>query len=116
MKLFLILFTLYCAKTACSLGENLFSNSPEIWWPKPRIFRSVTFTLLWFPDKLPFGIKLHESKTLIFISIESDAVEIKKSLDDEINKRVEEYKSGKMKTTPFMEGLDEIRESLVSKL
>jgi hypothetical protein len=49
-------------------------------------------------------------------TLPADAVEIKKSLDDEINKRVEEYKSGKMKTTPFMEGLDEIRESLVSKL
>lgn len=49
-------------------------------------------------------------------TLPADAVEIKKSLDDEINKRVEEYKSGKIKTTPFMEGLDEIRESLVSKL
>lgn len=49
-------------------------------------------------------------------TLPADAVEIKKSLDDEINKRVEEYKSGKMKTTLFMEGLDEIRESLVSKL
>ncbi len=49
-------------------------------------------------------------------TLPADAVEIKKSLDDEINKRVEEYKSGKMKTTPFLEGLDEIRESLVSKL
>jgi len=43
-------------------------------------------------------------------------VEIKKSLDDEIKKRSQEYRSGKMKTTPFMEGLDEIRESLVSRL
>ena len=49
-------------------------------------------------------------------TLPADAVEIKKSLDDEINKIVEEYKSGKMKTTPFLEGLDEIRESLVSKL
>ncbi|RBQ31140.1 hypothetical protein CRU92_08185 [Arcobacter sp. FW59] len=44
------------------------------------------------------------------------AVEVKKTLDDEIDKRVEKYKSGKMKTTSFMVGLDEIRENLVSKL
>lgn len=44
------------------------------------------------------------------------AVEIKKSLDDEINKRVQEYKNGTMKTTSFMDGLYEIRENLVSKL
>ena len=45
-----------------------------------------------------------------------DAVTVKKSLDEEIQKRVDEYRSGKMKTTPFMEGLNEIRESLVSRL
>ena len=45
-----------------------------------------------------------------------DAVEVKKSLDEEIKKRSQEYRSGKMKTTPFMEGLDEIRESLISRL
>lgn len=47
------------------------------------------------------------------------AVKIKKPiniLDDEIDKRVKEYKKGKMKTTLFMDGLDEIREKLVSKL
>ena len=49
-------------------------------------------------------------------SLPTDAVEVKKSLDEEIRKRSEEYRSGKMKTTPFMEGLDEIRESLVSRL
>lgn len=49
-------------------------------------------------------------------SLPKDAVVVKKSLDEEINKRSQEYRSGKMKTTPFMEGLDEIRESLVSRL
>jgi len=49
-------------------------------------------------------------------SLPNDAVTVKKSLDEEIQKRVDEYRSGKMKTTPFMEGLDEIRESLVSRL
>ncbi|MGZ8548851.1 MAG: hypothetical protein ACXW33_09605 [Sulfuricurvum sp.] len=49
-------------------------------------------------------------------TLPDDAIEIKKSLDDEISKRVEEYRSGKMKTTPFMDGLDEIRASLVSRL
>jgi len=49
-------------------------------------------------------------------TLPDDAIEIKNSLDDEINKRVEEYRSGKMKTTPFMDGLDEIRASLVSRL
>ena len=38
------------------------------------------------------------------------AVEIKKSLDDEINKRVKEYKNGTMKTNPFGTGLSKIRE------
>lgn len=49
-------------------------------------------------------------------SLPEDAVEVKKSLDEEIKKRSQEYRSGKMKTTPFMEGLDEIKESLVSRL
>lgn len=49
-------------------------------------------------------------------TLPEDAIEIKKSLDDEIKKRSEEYRSGKMKTTPLMEGLDEIRKSLVSRL
>jgi len=52
----------------------------------------------------------------IIKSLPADAIEIKKSLDEEILKRSQEYRSGKMKTTPFMEGLDEIRESLVSRL
>ncbi len=44
------------------------------------------------------------------------AVEVKNSLDDEIVKRVAEYRSGKMQTTPFMDGLNSIREKLVSRL
>jgi len=49
-------------------------------------------------------------------TLPKDAVTVKKSLDEEIQKRINEYRSGKMKTTPLMEGLDEIRESLVSRL
>ena len=40
----------------------------------------------------------------------------KKSLDDEINKRVKEYKNDNTKTSPFGTGLVKIREKLVSKL
>ncbi|MDY0052761.1 MAG: hypothetical protein RBR65_09495, partial [Aliarcobacter sp.] len=39
-------------------------------------------------------------------SLPKDAVVVKKSLDDEINKRVDEYKSGTMKTVSFGTGLD----------
>ena len=49
-------------------------------------------------------------------SLPEDAVEMKNSLDDEIEKRVAEYRSGKMRTTPFMEGMSSIREKLVSQL
>ena len=49
-------------------------------------------------------------------TLPDDAIEIKKSLDEEIQKRSQEYRSGKMKTTPFIDGLDEIRESLVLRL
>jgi hypothetical protein len=49
-------------------------------------------------------------------SLPQDAVEVKNSLDDEISQRVVQYRSGKMQTTPFMDGLDSIREKLVSKL
>ena len=49
-------------------------------------------------------------------SLPKGAVAMKNSLDDEIAKRVGEYRSGNMETTPFMEGLDEIREKLVSQL
>ena len=49
-------------------------------------------------------------------SLPQGAVEIKNSLDDEIAKRVAMYRSGNMKTTPFMDGLDSIREKLISQL
>ena len=44
------------------------------------------------------------------------AIEIKRSLDEEIKKRSCEYRSGTMKTVPFGTGLNQIREKLVSKL
>jgi len=49
-------------------------------------------------------------------TLPKDAIEIKKSLDEEILKRSQEYRSGKMKTVPFGTGLDRIREKLVSQL
>jgi len=49
-------------------------------------------------------------------TLPSEVVDIKKSLDDEINQRVGAYKDGNLKTTPFMDGLDKIREGLVSQL
>ena len=41
---------------------------------------------------------------------------MKKSFDDEINQRVQEYKSGNMKTVPFGTGLDKIRKILESQI
>jgi len=38
------------------------------------------------------------------------------SLDTEILSRVEEYKSGKMKTTPLREGMDRIKAKIEAKL
>jgi len=49
-------------------------------------------------------------------TLPDDAIVVKKSLDEEINKRVEEYRSGRMKTVPFGTGLERIREKLVSQL
>ena len=49
-------------------------------------------------------------------SLPKDAVVIKKSLDNEINQRVEEYKSGNMKTVPFGTGLDRIRKKIESQI
>lgn len=49
-------------------------------------------------------------------TLPADAIEVRKSLDEEILKRSQEYRSGKMKTTPFGTGLDRIREKLVSQL
>jgi len=49
-------------------------------------------------------------------SLPKGAIEVKNSLDDVITKRVESYESSQMQTTPLMEGLDTIREKLVSRL
>ncbi len=49
-------------------------------------------------------------------SLPEGSANIKHSLDDEIAKRVAAYRSGKMKTLPFSEGLSNIREKLVSQL
>ena len=49
-------------------------------------------------------------------SLPKDAVIVKKSLDDEINKSVHEYKSGNMKTVPFGTRLDRIKKKLESQL
>ena len=48
-------------------------------------------------------------------SLPKDAITIKKSLDEEINQRVDDYRNGKMKTTPFGTGLETIREKLVAQ-
>jgi len=45
-------------------------------------------------------------------SLPDGAIQIKKSLDDEILKRVDEYKNSTMKTSPFGSGLDKIRSKL----
>ena len=49
-------------------------------------------------------------------SLPQGAVEVENSLDDEIATRVALYRSGNMQTTPFMDGLDSIRERLISQL
>lgn len=49
-------------------------------------------------------------------SLPSDAIEIQKTLDEEISKRSQEYRSGKMKTVPFGTGFDRIRKKLVSQI
>ena len=49
-------------------------------------------------------------------SLPEGSVEMKNSLDDEITSRVTQYKNNQMQTTPFMDGLDSIREKLVSQL
>ena len=49
-------------------------------------------------------------------SLPKDAVVVKKSLDDKINKRVHEYKNGNMKTVPFSTGFDRIKKKLESQL
>ena len=46
-------------------------------------------------------------------TLPSEAVIIKKSLDDEITKRVNDYKSNNMSTSAFGTGLNKIRENLI---
>ena len=40
-------------------------------------------------------------------SLPKNAVEVKKSLDEEIKKRSQEYRSRKMQTEPFVTGIDD---------
>jgi len=49
-------------------------------------------------------------------SLPKNAIEIKNSLDEEISKRVNDYKNGDLKTVPFGTGLDSIREKLSAQL
>lgn len=49
-------------------------------------------------------------------SLPKDAIEVKKSLDEEVNQRVDDYRSGKTQTVPFGTGLSSIREKLVSQI
>jgi PHP family Zn ribbon phosphoesterase len=49
-------------------------------------------------------------------SLPKDAIEVKKSLDEEVNQRVDDYRSGKIQTVPFGTGLSSIREKLVSQI
>ena len=49
-------------------------------------------------------------------SLPEGAVKTKNSLDDEIIERITQYKNHQMKTTPFTDGLDAVREKLVSQL
>jgi len=39
-----------------------------------------------------------------------------KNIDDEINQRVDDYKNGSLKTQNFHDGLEEIRNTLLSKI
>lgn len=49
-------------------------------------------------------------------SLPKEAVVTQKSLNDEISTRVNEYKSGNMKTTPLRDGLDRIRAKIEAKI
>ena len=49
-------------------------------------------------------------------SLPKDAIEIKNSLDMEIANRISDYKSKKIETTSFENGLNSIREKLVSQI
>ncbi len=41
---------------------------------------------------------------------------IKRSLDNELRERIDRYRREEMKTTPFEEGLDELRRAIVDRL
>ena len=49
-------------------------------------------------------------------SLPENAIEIKSSLDEEISKRINDYKNGDLKTVAFGTGLDSIRERLSAQL
>jgi len=49
-------------------------------------------------------------------SLPKDAIEIKNSLDVEIANRINDYKSKKIETTSFENGLNSIREKLISQI
>ena len=49
-------------------------------------------------------------------SLPKDAIEIKNSLDMEIANRISDYKAKIVKTTSFENGLNSIREKLVSQI
>lgn len=49
-------------------------------------------------------------------SLPKDALEKKKSLNDEILTRVDKYKNGNMKTTPLKDGIDRIRAKIEAKI
>jgi len=49
-------------------------------------------------------------------SLPSDAVTIRNSLDEEITKRVDEYRNGSYKSVPFNQNLSSMREKLVSQI
>ena len=49
-------------------------------------------------------------------SLPKDAIEIKNSLDMEIANRISDYKAKRVETTSFENGLNSIREKLVSQI
>jgi len=49
-------------------------------------------------------------------SLPKDAIEIKNSLDMEIANRISDYKAKRVKTASFENGLNSIREKLVSQI
>jgi hypothetical protein len=49
-------------------------------------------------------------------SLPSDAITIRNSLDEEITKRVDEYKNGSARSVPFNQNLSSVREKLVAQI